>query len=202
MMIAGGGPDDQVWLDRISTAIQAHVQERSKVLEQRLDDMDRATALLSTQTLRVPSEVDRQVGHVREVHAEKFSSIANQFSERDHRSERESRDNKVAVDAAFAAQKEAAAEQNKSNTLAIMKSETATTEAINKLEQLVQAALKGLEGKIGDMTDRINRVDNAIVGLAQQRAGATGNQATIYMVVSAVVGIAAVVISIIVATHK
>ena len=199
-MIAGRSPEDQAWVER--SEMREHVADQVKVIEQRLGDMDRATELLSTQTLRVPSEVDRQVGHVREVHSEKFISIANQFAERDHRSERESRDNKVAVDAAFAAQKEAAAEQNKSNTLAISKSEIATTEAINKLEQLVQAALKGLEGKITDMTDRVNRIETSVVGLAQQRAGANGNQSTTFMIVSAIVGVASIVIAIIVATRK
>ena len=196
-MIAGRSPEDQAWVER--SEMREHVADQVRVLQQRLEDMDRASELLSSQTLRVPSEVDRQVGHVREVHAEKFASIANQFAERDHRSERESRDNKVAVDAAFAALKEAAAEQNKSNTLAISKSEIATTEAINKLEQLVQAALKGLEGKISDMTDRINRIETSVVGLAQQRAGATGNQYAIYMVVLAMAAIAGIVISL---THK
>ena len=194
-MIAGRSPEDQAWVER--SEMREHVADQVKVIEQRLMDMDRATALLSSQTQRVPSEVDRQVGHVREVHAEKFISIANQFAERDHRSERESRDNKVAVDAAFAAQKEAAAEQNKSNTLAISKSEIATTEAINKLEQLVQAALKGLEGKISDVTDRINRIETSVVGLAQQRAGAAGNQYAIYMVVTALAAVAAIVIAVI-----
>ena len=194
-MIAGRSPEDQAWVER--SEMREHVADQVKVIEQRLTDMDKATALLSAQTLRVPSEVDRQVGHVREVHAEKFTAIANQFDERDHRSERESRDNKVAVDAAFAAQKEAAAEQNKSNTLAISKSEIATTEAINKLEQLVQAALKGLEGKISDVTDRINRIETSVVGLAQQRAGAAGNQYAIYMVVTALAAVAAIVIAVI-----
>lgn len=68
---------------------------------------------------------------------EKFASVGNQFKERDTRSEREARDTKLAVDAAFAAQEKQAVAQNESNTLAINKSEGATTETIKTNQDLV-----------------------------------------------------------------
>lgn len=138
------------------------VDAKFEVIAERINGIDRATALFQDSLIRVPTDVDKQVGNLRSIHDERFTSIrsevsalaqqiALQFEERDKRGERESRDNKVAVDAAFAAQKEAASEQNKSNTLAITKSELATAETINKLEQLVTANLKGLNDKVEDL---------------------------------------------------
>lgn len=147
-------------LERVPT--QDVVDARFDVLRERLNAIDKATTLFQETLTRVPTDTDKQVGNLRMLHnerfssvehqmLEKFTSVALQFEERDKRGERESRDNKVAVDAAFAAQKEAASEQNKSNTLAISKSELATAETINKLEQLVSANIQALNDKVDDL---------------------------------------------------
>ena len=190
--------------DAIALAVVAgrdHVAGLISIISQRLDAMDRATALLNSQVTAVPSDVDKQVGNLKELHSERFKSIELQFIERDKRSERESRDNKVAVDAAFAAQKEAAAEQNKSNTLAISKSEVATTEAIRKLEQLVQAAIDGLNDKISALGDRLNRTENLITGAAENRAGSSKQLSTVLAVGSLMLILVSVSVAIIVATR-
>lgn len=142
--------------------IREAIDGLEKFIEVRLDAMDEATNLRLETFAHVPEWIKEKVGELRDLHSEKFrsqniqveerfSSVALQFEERDKRGERESRDNKVAVDAAFAAQKEAASEQNKSNTLAISKSEAATAETINKLEQLVSANIQGLNDKVDDI---------------------------------------------------
>jgi cation transport regulator ChaB len=128
-------------------------------VSERLDGIDKATELLGTTVNRVPTEIDREVAHLQSVLDERFKSVAIQFKERDTRQEREAKDNKVAVDAAFAAQKEAAAEQNKSNTLAISKSEVSTSETINKLAELFKGTTDGLYDKIDDLKDRITTAD-------------------------------------------
>lgn len=138
------------------------LSDLEKLIGVRLDAIDEATNLRLAAFAHVPDQIKERVGELRDLHNEKFrsqsvqveerfSSVALQFEERDKRGERESRDNKVAVDAAFAAQKEAASEQNKSNTLAISKSEASTAETINKLEQLVSANIQGLNDKVDDI---------------------------------------------------
>lgn len=146
----------------------------------RLDAMDKAMTLFNDNITRVPTDVDKQVGTLKALvyetfktidvkfesseglFTEQFKSVAQQFKERDTRSERESRDNKVAVDAAFAAQKEAASEQNKSNTLAIDKSEKATAETLNKQADLFKSTTDALDGKIGDDRQTINKLDGRL----------------------------------------
>jgi len=90
-----------------------------KLLGVQLNAMNEATHLRLQAFANVPAQINERVGDLQGLHDEKFrsqgvqveerfSSVALQFEERDKRGERESRDNKVAVDAAFAAQKEAA----------------------------------------------------------------------------------------------
>jgi cation transport regulator ChaB len=125
-----------------------YVDGRIAVLEERLRAIDVATRLLNETVNRVPTDVTKEVSHLRELMDERFGSVIVQFRERDTRQEREARDNKVAVDAAFAAQKEAAAKQDESNAKAINKSEVSTGEII-----------RGLADKIDDLKTRIGTVE-------------------------------------------
>ena len=151
--------------------VREHADANYRVLGQRLDGIDEATKVLNDIVTRVPTDVQVAVGHLKELHDERFESVATQFKERDTRSERESRDNKVAVDAAFAAQKEAASEQNKSNTLAISKSEAATSETISKLTELFQTTVSAQADKVDDLKQRVTAVEQRKLGANESNAG-------------------------------
>src|SRR5678816_4450305 len=143
------------------------------IMTTRLDAMDRAVSVFHDDLVRVPTDVDKQVGALRSVMLEmfktqeqqfatvweKFSSVGTQFSERDTRGERESRDNKVAVDAAFAAQKEAAAKQDEANQKAIDKSEKATGETLAKQADLFQSTTNALDARITEIKGRLDRLE-------------------------------------------
>jgi len=158
-------------------------------LETRLDGADRATTLRLATIDDVPHRIDEKVGHLRELHGERFSSIAVQFKERDTRSERESRDNKVAVDAAFAAQKEAAAKQDEGNQKAIDKSEAATAEKIAKLGDLFQSTIDGMNAQIRDVKDRVTRTEASKAGAGEQRAEHTDNRVAVYTTIGLIVSL-------------
>jgi chromosome segregation ATPase len=156
---------------RTAQAERDYVDGRIDVLIERLSGMDRATQLLSDTVNKVPTEVQREVGNLRNVVDEKVASIDKQFSERDTRSEREARDNKLAVDAAFAAQEKQAVAQNDANTTAINKSEQATTETINKLAELFKTTTDALSDKIDDLKQRVQAIESAKQGVSDsQRA--------------------------------
>lgn len=195
----------QAEIDRRFDSIQVLSKEQIKaqhnyidgqvgVLRERLDAMDTATTLLSETVNRVPTEVTKEVAHLNSVLDERFNSVAIQFKERDVRQEREAKDNKVAVDAAFAAQKEAAAEQNKSNTLAISKSETATTETINKLAELFKSTTDALADKLDDLKDRIAASEKRSGTFEASTAGKNlgVNQVWSYLIAAASIGLALV----------
>ncbi len=155
-------PDPTVLTTQQLLREQAMLRE---LIETRLNGMDKAIELLQKSTDKAPESIKEQIARLQHLHEEKFASIAVQFKERDTRSERESRDNKVAVDAAFAAQKEAAAKQDEANQKAIDKSEKATTETIKTNAELVRTTTDGLGGKIDDLKLRFSVLDGQKRGI-------------------------------------
>lgn len=191
-------------LARVAAAERDYVNGQLDVLRERLRGIDSATALLSATVNHGPSEVEKSSASLKErinkditqlqaLHEVKFEAVAQQFEERDKRGERESRDNKVAVDAAFAAQKEAASEQNKSNTLAISKSELATAETINKLEQLVSANIQGLNDKVDDLKVTAGSLRQELVAFAARGLGGADQKTDSYRLIGAVIAALALI---------
>lgn len=167
------------------------------VLRERLLGIDRATELRFVGERGgiqdIPNQIKEKVGHLSALTEGRFDSIKQQFMERDTRAERESRDNKVAVDAAFAASKEASSEQNKSNTLAITKSEIATTETINKLAELFHTSTGALGGKIDDLKTRVSRVEDIRQGATEFRTEARAGISSATAVIGAIVAVVVIV---------
>ena len=135
-----------------------------EVIETRLIGMDKAIELIQTAADKVPSKMDIAITQLRELQDEKFNSIQVQFKERDTRTEQTSRDSKVAVDAALQAAKEAVGEQNKSNALAIAKSEAAFTKQIDSTGTLITTTTNGINDKIDDIKERLTLVEGHAKG--------------------------------------
>ena len=130
------------------------------VIETRLEGMDKAIELFHHQTDQFPAKVLAGVENLKTLHQEKFDSIATQFQERDTRTEQTSRDSKVAVDAALQAAKEAVGEQNKSNALAIAKSEATFTKQIDQIGVLVTSMGRGFDDKVDDIKGRLTAMES------------------------------------------
>jgi cation transport regulator ChaB len=152
-------------VERAVHAERDYVDGQVGIIVERLNGIDRATVVLNETVNRVPTALSEGLGHLQAVMDERFRSIELQFRERDTRSERESRDNKVAVDAAFAAQKEAAAKQDEGNAKAIDKSERATTETIKTNYDLSAAKIEALTKSLDEVKLSVNTI------LSTQRGG-------------------------------
>jgi hypothetical protein len=130
--------------------------------------MDKAINLIQAQSDRAPTHIETAiaaaVGRLQELHGEKFDSIAIQFKERDIRTEQTSRDNKVAIDAALQAQKEAVGKQNESNSQAIAKSEAAFIKQIDQIGVLVATMGNATDDKISDIKERITLIEGVKKG--------------------------------------
>lgn len=144
--------------------LESQINGHREVLEARIDGMDKAIRLLQTISDRVPSDVDSKVAHLRVLHEEKFRSIDVQFHERDIRVEQRATDTKTAVEAAFAANKELARLSADSFGLSIGKSEAATMKQIDQLGITIQQSTKATDDKIGDIKERLTRIEGAGVG--------------------------------------
>ncbi len=173
-----------------------------RVFETRLAAMDEAVRLIEIWRQRLPEDIAGKVRHLQELHderfktvEERFSGVALQFKERDTRSERESRDNKVAVDAAFAAQKEAASEQNKSNTLAIDKSEKATAETLNKQADLFKSTTDALDGRIEDAKQVVQGLSSRVIAIESRGVVVRETQTQNNWGVGTIISIVAMLIS-------
>jgi cation transport regulator ChaB len=184
--------------------LRATSAEKFRTIEERLEGIDKATDLRLRTMDSLPTQMDEKIEHLADLHGEKFSSIQTQFTERDTRSERESRDNKVAVDAAFAAQKEAAAKQEETFSKGIDKSEAATQETINKLAELFKTTTDAISAKVDDLKERLGSTDRDLRGLVtdvdrkaseiqNHQAGAKEDRAGLYAGIVAIAAVLAIV---------
>ncbi len=120
----------------------------------RLDAMDAAMAQRQKDIDRIPDLIETRSRHERELTDETHRAIGRRFDDNDRRLDQESENNKVAVSAAFSAQKEAAREQNLASEKALDKSEAATAEAIAKLGALFDSGIRAVNDKIDDLRTR------------------------------------------------
>ncbi len=179
------------------SAQRDYIDAQLAIRDERLTGMDKATDLRLHTIEQMPARIDEKVGHLGNLVNERFASVGKQFSERDTRSEREARDNKLAVDAAFAAQEKQAAAQNKYQAEAIGKSELGTAETINKLEQLVKAGMDNLSGKIDDAKERIALVATTSNAVVNQKLGAKDDRTGLYATIGMIATVVLLVIAII-----
>ncbi len=133
-----------------------------EVVETRFSGMDKAISLLQAFADKSPTTaaVAQSVEALRELMLEKFNGVVTQFSERDVRAEQTSKMSDLAVNAAFAAAKEAVGEQNKSNALSIAKSEAATAKQIDGILVNIATAAKTSDDKFADIKDRLTAMES------------------------------------------
>lgn len=149
----------------------------------RFDAMDKAVELFTANLVRVPTDTDKQISHLKEfllerfatseerfaTIQEKFASVQTQFDLRDKAVEQTAKDTKVAVDAALQAAEKAVGKQNEAFSSAVAKSEAATTKQIDQLVVLFQTGIKSVEDKLGDQKDRLTRLEGQSVGQSAQK---------------------------------
>ncbi len=183
-------PDPTVLTDAaIGKAVDAltdYINGQLAVRDERLRGIDEATKLRLESVTSMPAAIEASVGRLRDVTNEKFSSIEVRFSERDTRSENEKRDSKVAVDAAFAAQKEAAAQRDLANAEAIGKSERATAETIKTNQELNTTKTEALAKTLDEVKGDVVRIQSTRLGQIETRKEGTDNRTAIYATVSVV----------------
>ena len=157
-------------------ALQREIRALRELLETRIDGGDKLVALLQDSISRRKAEIGAEVLHLQKLHEEKFASVQNQFAERDKRAEQTSTDSKAAVGTAFLAAKEAVnaalqaakeavAEQNKSSSLAISKSETATMKQIDQIGVMITSTNLAMNDKIDDLKARLNTIGGKSEGV-------------------------------------
>jgi hypothetical protein len=99
--------------------------------------------------------VSAELDKLASVTTERFTGVAAQFSERDTRTDQRAGDTKLAVDAAFAAAKEATA-----------KIEAGFTKQIDAMSSLIDTKTGNLASSLGDLKERIVTIDARTQGMS------------------------------------
>jgi hypothetical protein len=162
-------------VDAAKEEVRREIHFVRELLQARLDAADRAVVLLQDGHDRMPGHITTQVEHLRALIVqrfettdekfrtsdERFRSIQTQFSERDTRTEQTSRDGKVAIDAALAAQSASVNKQNEANTIATAKAEDAFMRQIEQQRLLLDQTNRALNDKIDTANEALNsKIDN------------------------------------------
>ena len=155
----------------LDATIASRVTTVDSVINTMQAGMDKALVSITASIGTIPTLIDTTVRQYQGLHEEKFKSIAIQFTERDVRTEQTSKDSKVAVDAALQAAKEAVGEQNKSNALAISKSENTFTKQIDQIGTLITTLNKSFDDKIDDIKQRLTVMESRKEGEGTARKG-------------------------------
>ena len=192
-------------LDRTMVAFTENVTAHFLAITTRLDGMDKAADILHADLVRVPTLLDRETKALRELLETKISAGAAVTQEQLRRvevliEEGEKRNQQLkagdalALAAALQAAKEAVAEQNRSNTLAISKSETAVGESIRQLQVNFETANKATNEKVDDLKGRLDRGEGDVVnerrGVRERRL----DMGTVIAAIAVVIAIGAAVI--------
>ena len=179
-------------------ALATQFRERDTRMDQTARDNAKAIDAALQAAKEAAAAIDEKTAHLAALHDEKFRSIAIQFVERDTRAEQTSRDSKVAVDAALQAAKEAVGEQNRSNSLSIAKSETATAKSIDQLQTILQTATSAIDSKIADLKERLTIIEGKSLGMTTQHITTQGSQIQWVGIIGLVLGVVVAVISVVV----
>lgn len=128
----------------------------------RLDAMDKAVDILRDLANREPtsSVLQERTIALRAEIDQKFQTDSVKFVELDKRTEALTAAGKIAIDAAFKAQQEAASKQ-----------EAQFTKQIDQAKDLVQTSLGALSAQIVDVKSRLDRGEGSDKGQAQHAAG-------------------------------
>lgn len=171
-----------------------------KSLSTRMDAADKAVELLHEDMTQFPTDLDKEIAHLKELHGEKFTSIQTQFSDRDARTEENSKNSKVAVDAALQAAEKAVGKQQEAFALATSKSEAATAKQIDQQGQLIANVTRALDDRISDLKERLTRIEGSHSGreggMDRRAEGSRFNVLLIGMILSALFGLTGIVIAI------
>lgn len=141
-----------------TAALWREIQHLKELFETKTDSIEKAIAVEHEDSVRWPTEIQQQVGNLRELHGERFASVEARFDERDKRFEQEAENSKSAVAAAFNASKEAVA-----------KSEVGFAKQIDGLTEMFRTSVKALESKNDDVKDRLTRLEGKAEGTKETK---------------------------------
>jgi len=196
--------DSPRWPDPTTLTTQQMLREVASLKElllTRMDAMDHATTLRIETWHDEPKKMRDLVQNLEQLHAEKFSSIAQQFAERDTRTEQATSSGAQALAAALQAAKELVGAQGEASAAAAVKSETSFTKQIDQIGTIIQTLEKALDARITELKERIDRGEGNASGVHEVRANNRLNVTAIIAAGGLFLALIGTVITLIVVSH-
>jgi hypothetical protein len=194
-----------------------------EIFETRLNGMDRANEVLSETVNRTPTAIQTAIANLKDVYDvrfnsigeqlsnkslvaderftavqgqldDKFRSIAQQFVERDVRTEQSATASASALAAALQAAKEAVFEQAQAAAKAAEKTELSFTKQIDAIGLQIKTVSDGFGDRIGELKERIDRGEGSDNGATSQRTETRLNTGMVISLVVAAVTIVTFII--------
>jgi len=147
-----------------------------ELLSNELDSVKQGIVVAHEDLVRVPTEVQKQVGNLKELlenkiealeklDGEKFKAIVRSIEIVEQARVEQKRDTATAVDAALRAAKEAVSELNASNAMAINKSESSMAKQLEQQSVQISTITKAFDEKVADLKDRLARSEGKSTGM-------------------------------------
>jgi len=198
---------------RAAKSERDYVDGKVEVIVTRLNAIDEITRGLAGSLERMPGERQAEILHLRELQDEKFDSVQTQFrangvavdaafaaqkeaaARQDEANAKAIDKSEKAVDVAFAAQKEAATKQDEANAKAIDKSERATAETITTNQALVTSRTDALVKSLDEVKLQISKIESTKAGIGESTASNRANIAVLISVAFFVITIVGIILT-------
>ena len=139
-------------------ALYREISHLREYFDSRIENIEKAAALLHEDMVRVPTQLDRAIGGLRELHEAKFGglfeSIESRLAERDARFSHAEEAATEQTELALSTQKEAAE-----------KAERSMTKSLDQTAQIFNAHVAALDGGLDDLKDRVTRMEGRGSGM-------------------------------------
>lgn len=143
---------------------------------------------------RIPGETEKLISHLGNLQLEKFSSVAQQFVERDVRSEQANAASAQALAAALQAAKELVGAQGEASAAAAVKSETSFTKQIDQIGTIIQTLEKALDARITELKERIDRGEGSTQGVRENQGDSRAHRSENRSDLSAIIAVVSVLL--------
>lgn len=172
----------QADLTRVPTQLDRAITGLRDLLQSQLENIGINLVGIHKVQDRRESDITAQVNHAKDLMKERFLGVAAQFSERDTRTDQRAGDTKLAVDAAFAAAKEATA-----------KIEAGFTKQIDAMVNIIDTKTSNLNSGLADLKERLTIIEARTAGISsanfENKATNQDNSARIFSVIAIVASV-------------
>jgi len=148
---------------------EAKLKGIQDVFEGKIVAINDATQLRLESVAGIPDSIKSEISHHEDLQIERFQSIAQQFNERDIRTEQAGKASTEALAAALQAAKELVGAQGEASAAAAIKSETSFTKQIDQIGTIIQTLEKALDARITELKERIDRGEGSTTGARDTR---------------------------------